>query len=276
MYPPGATTIVDVGRAGRCARRRGAARPLPRRGHGRHHAVLLVAAGPRLLRPEGRPAVGRRSAAWCATSGMPVEIVVCPTVREAGRPRAVLAQPLPDRRRAGAGTDALPRTAGGADAAALDGERSADRLRSLMLDALAARDAGNARLRQRSPTPRRSRSSTVLDRPGPGQPRRQVPVSPPDRLPAARLEHARVDPRHRRRTRAVRRQRRGVAQPTSARRERQRLNLTVSPSPVNLGILELRLLTVRTATAVGLLRVGAARNLARRSATGCGRCRGAR
>ena len=83
VYPPGFATTVRVGAAHRAARGRPPRpRALPRRRHGRHQAAQHGRARRRLLRPEGRPAGRRRSAASCATSTSRCAIEVCPTVRE--------------------------------------------------------------------------------------------------------------------------------------------------------------------------------------------------
>ena len=62
--------------------------------------------------------------------GLPVEIVICPTVREDGRPRPVLAQPLPDSRRTRPGAGAPPRASRRRRTHLRRRDRSADRLRA--------------------------------------------------------------------------------------------------------------------------------------------------
>ncbi len=94
IYPPGFDTWVDPGDAGHRAGGRGAARPLPGRGHGLHHAVRHRPAGARLLRPQGRAAGGGRQAGRPRPGDAAGDRRLSHRPRP-GRPGALLAQRLP-------------------------------------------------------------------------------------------------------------------------------------------------------------------------------------
>lgn len=140
MYPPGAVTSVDVGRLGEVLE--GAARP----GHFRGVAtVVTMLFG--LVQP-GRSYFGQKDGQqsvvvrrFTRDLALPVEIVVCPTVREAdglalsSRNRYLTAE---DRAQAPAVYRALSKAA---DALA-GGELLADRLRTLMRAELAGATLG--------------------------------------------------------------------------------------------------------------------------------------
>jgi len=135
MYPPGGTTFVDVGRLGEVLE--GAARP----GHFRGVATVVTKLFS-MVQPD-RAYFGQKDGQQSVVVrrlvrdlALPVEIVVCPTIREPdGLALASRNRYLTPEERAQA--PALYRALQAASAAATDGERSADKLRALMLDALA-------------------------------------------------------------------------------------------------------------------------------------------
>ncbi len=140
MYPPGSTTLVDVGRLGEVLE--GAARP----GHFRGVATV-VAKLFSIVQPD-RAYFGQKDGQQSVVIrrltrdlGFPMQIVVCPTVREpdglalSSRNRYL----SPDER---AQAPALSRALQAAVETAADGERSADKLRSRMLDVAAAATLG--------------------------------------------------------------------------------------------------------------------------------------
>ncbi len=140
VYPPGASSSVDVGPVGELLE--GKVRP----GHFRGVATVVTILFD-LVRPEsayfgqkdGQQAVVVRK--LVRDLGLPVEIVVAPTVREAdglalsSRNRYLSAA---DRAQA----PALYRALSAAHVALVEGERSADTLRSLMLEMLAGAPLG--------------------------------------------------------------------------------------------------------------------------------------
>jgi pantoate--beta-alanine ligase len=140
MYPQGSTTFVDVGRLGEVLE--GAARP----GHFRGVATVVIKlfsmAQPHRAyfgQKDGQQSVVIRRIT--RDLGLPLEIVVCPTVRETdglalSSRNAYL---TPDERAQAPG---LHRALQAAVSATSGGERSADKLRSLMLDALAPATLG--------------------------------------------------------------------------------------------------------------------------------------
>jgi pantoate--beta-alanine ligase len=142
MYASGATTFVDAGPLGEVLE--GAARP----GHFRGVATVVTMLFS-LVRPErayfgqkdGQQSVVVRR--FTRDLALAVEIVVCPTVRESdGLALSSRNRYLTPEERAQA-----PRLYGALDAAisaAIDGERSADKLRSLMREALSAATLGTA------------------------------------------------------------------------------------------------------------------------------------
>lgn len=134
MYPPGATTYVDVGPLGDLLE--GAARP----GHFRGVATVVTKLFS-MVQPH-RAYFGQKDGQQSVVVkrltrdlGLPVEIVVCPTVRESdglalsSRNRYLT---LEERAQAPALYHALQ----AAQVALTDGERSADKLRALMSEAL--------------------------------------------------------------------------------------------------------------------------------------------
>jgi pantoate--beta-alanine ligase len=140
MYPPGGTTFVDVGPLGEVLE--GARRP----GHFRGVATVVTKLFS-MVQPhrayfgqkDGQQSVVVRR--FTRDLGLPVEIMVCPTVRESdglalsSRNRYL----TPDER---VQAPALYQALQAAKNAAADGERSADKLRSVMLDALARAASG--------------------------------------------------------------------------------------------------------------------------------------
>jgi pantoate--beta-alanine ligase len=140
MYPPGSTIFVDVGRLGDVLE--GAARP----GHFRGVATVVTKLFS-MVQPH-RAYFGQKDGQQSVVVkrltrdlGMPVEIVICPTVRESdGLALSSRNRYLTPEERAQA--PALYRALTAAKAAAEAGEKSADRLRSLMLDALAPATLG--------------------------------------------------------------------------------------------------------------------------------------
>ena len=142
MYPPGGTTFVDVGRVGEVLE--GAARP----GHFRGVATVVTKLFS-MVQPDrayfgqkdGQQSVVIRR--FTRDLALPVEIVVCPTVREpdgvalSSRNRYL----TPDEREQ---APALYRALQAAASAAAEGEKSADKLRALMHDAIAPATLGTA------------------------------------------------------------------------------------------------------------------------------------
>ena len=155
MYPPGGTTFVDVGPLGEVLE--GAARP----GHFRGVATVVTKLFA-MVRPH-RAYFGQKDGQQSVVIqrldrdlGLPIEIVVCPTVRESDGLALSSRNRYLTRRRTSAGACSLPSAAGSEERAA-GGERSADKLRSLMLDALAPRRRESPTT-SRSQTPRRSKN----------------------------------------------------------------------------------------------------------------------
>jgi pantoate--beta-alanine ligase len=141
MYPPSGTTYVDVGPIGDVLE--GAARPGHFRGVATVVAKLFAMVQPHQAyfgQKDGQQAVVVRR--LTRDLGFPIEIVVRPTIREpdglalSSRNRYL----NPDER---AQAQALHAALQAASAAAADGERSADKLRALMRDALAPATLGN-------------------------------------------------------------------------------------------------------------------------------------
>ena len=135
MYQPGDSTFVDVGPLGDVLE--GVARP----GHFRGVAMVVTKLFA-MVQPDrayfgqkdGQQAVVVRR--FTRDLALPVEIVVCPTVREPdGLALSSRNRYLTIEERAQA--PALYRALQAVMAAAAEGERSADKLRALMLDALA-------------------------------------------------------------------------------------------------------------------------------------------
>jgi pantoate--beta-alanine ligase len=142
MYPPGDSTFVDVGRLDEVLE--GAARP----GHFRGVATVVTKLFA-MVQPDrayfgqkdGQQSVVVRR--FTRDLALPVEIVVCPTVREPdGLALSSRNRYLSANERAQA--PALYRALQVAMGAAAEGERSADHLRALMLDALAPATLGKA------------------------------------------------------------------------------------------------------------------------------------
>jgi len=135
MYLPGATTFVDVGPLGDVLE--GAARPGHFRGVATVVAMLFSLVQPDRAyfgQKDGQQSVVIRR--MTRDLALPVEIVVCETVREAdGLALSSRNRYLTSDERAQA--PALHRALQAAATALADGERSADKLRSVMLDALA-------------------------------------------------------------------------------------------------------------------------------------------
>jgi len=140
MYPPGATTYVDVGPIG--DRLEGAARP----GHFRGVATVVTKLFS-MVQPH-RAYFGQKDGQqsvvvkrFTRDLGMPIEIVVCPTIRESdGLALSSRNRYLTVEERAQA--PALYKALLAAKTAVLDGERSADKARSLMSEALAPATLG--------------------------------------------------------------------------------------------------------------------------------------
>src|SRR5689334_4089002 len=140
MYPPGGTTFVDVGRLGELLE--GASRP----GHFRGVATVVTKLFS-MVQPhrayfgqkDGQQSVVVRR--FTRDLGLPVEIIVCPTVREpdglalSSRNRYL----TPEERQQAPALHAALQSAANAVAS---GEQSADKLRSLMLEALAPATLG--------------------------------------------------------------------------------------------------------------------------------------
>ena len=140
MYPPAATTSVDPGRLGEILE--GAARPGHFRGVATVVAMLLSLTQPTRAyfgQKDGQQSVVIRRIA--SDLGLPVEIVVCPTVREldglamSSRNRYLTAE---ERAQAPSLNAALQAAADGL----ANGERSADRLRATMHDQLSMATLG--------------------------------------------------------------------------------------------------------------------------------------
>ncbi|HLB44058.1 MAG TPA: pantoate--beta-alanine ligase [Candidatus Limnocylindrales bacterium] len=140
IYPPGATVSVDVGRLGEVLE--GAARPGHFRGVATVVTILFNLVGPTgayFGQKDGQQSVVVRR--LVRDLGMPIEIVVCPTVRESdglalsSRNRYLTA----DER---AQAPALCRALQAAEAALGTGEQSADRLRAVMRNELAKASLG--------------------------------------------------------------------------------------------------------------------------------------
>ena len=140
MYPPGAMTFVDVGRLGDVLE--GASRP----GHFRGVATVVTMLFS-LVRPDrayfgqkdGQQSVVVRR--FTRDLALPVNIVICPTIREPDG----LALSSRNRYLSPEERGQAPRlylALQSASAAVADGERSADRLRELMRDALAPATLG--------------------------------------------------------------------------------------------------------------------------------------
>ena len=140
MYPAGATTFVDVGPVGEVLE--GVARPGHFRGVGTVVTKLFSMVQPERAyfgQKDGQQSVVVRR--LVRDLALPVEIVVCPTVREPdGLALSSRNRYLTPEERAQA--PALYHALQAASAAAADGERSADKLRSLMLNALAPATLG--------------------------------------------------------------------------------------------------------------------------------------
>ena len=142
IYPPGSSSSVDVGGVGDVLE--GAARP----GHFKGVATVVSILF-NLVRPE-RAYFGQKDGQqvvvirrFVRDLGVPVEIVVCPTVREPdGLAMSSRNRYLTEDERLEA--PALYRALTRASEAATDGERSADRLRELMSDELSTARLGKA------------------------------------------------------------------------------------------------------------------------------------
>jgi len=140
MYPSGATTLVDVGPLGEVLE--GEARP----GHFRGVATIVTKLFD-IVQPD-RAYFGQKDGQQSVVVkrlvrdlGLPVEVVVCPTVREPdGLALSSRNRYLTRKERAQA--PVLYRALQAASAAAKEGERSADTLRSVMLNALAPATLG--------------------------------------------------------------------------------------------------------------------------------------
>jgi pantoate--beta-alanine ligase len=140
MYPPGATTFVDVGPLGEVLE--GAVRPGHFRGVATVVTKLFAMVEPHRAyfgQKDGQQSVVVRRLA--RDLGLPVEVVICPTIREpdglalSSRNRYLTAQ---EREQAPLIYLALQ----AASSAAARGETSADNVRRLMLDALAPATLG--------------------------------------------------------------------------------------------------------------------------------------
>jgi pantoate--beta-alanine ligase len=140
VYPSGAVTFVDVGPLGE--RLEGAARPGHFRGVATVVTTLFSLVAPDRAyfgQKDGQQSVVVRR--FTRDLGLPVEIVICPTIREPdGLALSSRNRYLTPEERAQA--PALRRALQAAEAAAADDERSADRLRSIMRDALAPATLG--------------------------------------------------------------------------------------------------------------------------------------
>ncbi len=169
MYPPGDSTFVDVGKLGEVLE--GAARPGHFRGVATVVAKLFTMVEPDRAyfgQKDGQQSVVIRR--FTRDLALPVEIVVCPTVREPdGLALSSRNRYLTPEERAQA--PALYRALQTAKSAAADGERSADRLRELMLEALAPATLGKPDYVSIADADSLE-ELTILDRPAPS------PVSP--------------------------------------------------------------------------------------------------
>jgi len=141
MYPPGGTTVVDVGPLGDVLE--GAVRPGHFRGVGTVVTKLFAMVQPHRAyfgQKDGQQSVVVKR--FTRDFGFPIEIVICPTVREldglalSSRNRYLSAD---ERSQA----PALYRALMAANAAVEAGEREADNLRALMLDELSRATLGN-------------------------------------------------------------------------------------------------------------------------------------
>ena len=142
IYPPGATTSVDVGRLGEVLE--GAARPGHFRGVATVVTILFNLVGPDRAyfgQKDGQQSVVIER--MVRDLGMPIDIVVCPTVRESdGLALSSRNSYLTPEERALA--PALHRALQAAASATDAGERSANALRNLMLAELATAPLGRA------------------------------------------------------------------------------------------------------------------------------------
>jgi len=140
VYPTGAVTYVDVGSLGE--KLEGAARPGHFRGVATVVTTLFALVTPDRAyfgQKDGQQSVVVRR--FTKDLGLPVEIVICPTVREPdGLALSSRNRYLTPEERAQA--SALHEALAAASAAAAGGERSAERLRAIMLDALSAASLG--------------------------------------------------------------------------------------------------------------------------------------
>src|SRR3954451_22412676 len=140
MYPPGGTTVVDVGPLGDVLE--GAARPGHFRGVATAVTKLFAMVQPHRAyfgQKDGQQSVVVRR--FTRDLGLPIEIVVCPTVREAdGLALSSRNRFLMDDERKQA--PALYRALSAARDATENGERSADKVRARMRDALAPATLG--------------------------------------------------------------------------------------------------------------------------------------
>ncbi|HEY7024412.1 MAG TPA: pantoate--beta-alanine ligase [Candidatus Limnocylindrales bacterium] len=140
MYPPGGATVVDVGRLGEVLE--GAARPGHFRGVATVVAKLFSMVGPHRAyfgQKDGQQSVVIKR--LTRDLGLPIEIVICPTVREPdGLALSSRNRYLSIEERAQA--PALHQALQAAETAVADGERSADKLRALMLEAVAPATLG--------------------------------------------------------------------------------------------------------------------------------------
>src|SRR4051812_47999316 len=140
IYPPGGTTVVDIGPVGDVLE--GAVRPGHFRGVATAVTKLFAMVQPHRAyfgQKDGQQSVVVRR--FTRDLGLPIEIVVCPTVREAdGLALSSRNRFLMDDERKQA--PALYRAVSAASDAAESGERSADKLRALMLYALSSATLG--------------------------------------------------------------------------------------------------------------------------------------
>jgi len=140
MYPPDGSTVVDVGRVGEVLE--GAQRPGHFRGVATVVAKLFGMVQPHRAyfgQKDGQQSVVVRRLAL--DLGLPIEIVICPTVRESdGLALSSRNRYLTDEERTQA--PALYGALQVATQALAAGEKSADKVRSLMLQALASATLG--------------------------------------------------------------------------------------------------------------------------------------